>query len=301
MFKRFLLFATIILTVLWMIPSCTTEDTGGSDDDDDNNAQDVGPGQQDLSGSDTSSIQDTLVPDVGPEQDATPEVTPTPEVGPEVTVDIQAEPVPEVTVTLTGRVLDIVSQNPVTDVSVCVYEHPEVPCALTANGEYTLEDVPGHTRLFIEYTKSSYFPTIAEFETTDTDESWVFMLASTAAIELQALLLGLSVDSSTGQIVFAAFDSSTGYGQSGVSMSLSPSSGTIMYSGDEGIPETRSDTSSLGAGGFLNVEPGTYTLTYDFPGGSCWPYFGWEASGSNTVEVRVEAGIATFVSQYCGD
>ena len=270
----------IVVASLFIVAfGCSSEDNGGDD------------GNQDDAGVQDTARPDTSTPDVAAEVADEPDVT--------ITPDLSGEPEPETFVTMTAMITDILSENPIDMVQVCVFES-DIPCVNSVNGAVTLPGVPGFSQLYLQFTQSEYFPTIAAYETTDEDFDWDVVLADNATVDFQATLIGEEVDPLAGQVAFGTLDPATDEGVAGVSVTFSADTGLLVFSSDLGLPDpSRTETSANGAGVIVNVDPGVYTLTLDYPGGSCTPYLGWEADGPGTISVRVVAGVATSVSAWC--
>jgi hypothetical protein len=126
--------------------------------------------------------------------------------------------------------------------------------------------------------------------------------------QLLASLIGATLDPARGQVVFsvfgpAAFVPNSGPGGlPGVTAALSPSSSSQpFYEDDAGVPDKSLTSTSKGTtGGFVNVEPGSYTAVFTPPAGRTCRYFaGWPSPTAGAVTFVVEAGTITHVSVAC--
>lgn len=208
------------------------------------------------------------------------------------------EPAEEPSVTLSGHVQDILSERPLEGVQICLLESP-VPCATSvADGSYSLSGVPAYRDVFLSYQAGGYYPQLLAYHTAGRDDAWVFNLASRAAVEAQARLLGLAVEPEAGQIAFAALQPDSLDGRSGIAVALSPPVSPPVYHNELLLPDQRLvATSTAGTGLIPNVPPGDYALRFSE---GCTPRFGFPPeAGSDALAVLVVRGTSTFVAAEC--
>jgi hypothetical protein len=205
------------------------------------------------------------------------------------------------TITITGSTEDGLGTQPLPDVEICVFGHDEIPCVhsdLTA--QFTLKGVPANSELLLSFFKADYFLHLATYTSTDQNDHFSYGLVSDLAMDAMASTVSVEIDGSKSQIIFGANVEKDGDRVEDVSVSMSPASGEgPFYQGTAGLDKTMSTTGSKGTGGFLNVEPGEYEITFTHPSKTCTPYFAWKGSQDGTVRFRLERTHSTYVSQIC--
>ncbi|MEW5851534.1 MAG: hypothetical protein AB2A00_22280 [Myxococcota bacterium] len=206
-------------------------------------------------------------------------------------------------VTLSGSVSDALYKTRVSGVEVCVVEPAEQPCVRTNDvGEFSIPEVPKDARVLLRFIREGYYPNFAEYTTHQADEFLTYALASEDVGLFVANLAGVTHDDANGIVIFGA---RSGKGPEAsnvteVSVALDPEGGDgPFYATESGFDENATSTTSVGGGSIFNVAPGTYRLRYTHPARTCEPYYAWSAGEPGVIEVKVQAGFSTYVSQIC--
>lgn len=204
------------------------------------------------------------------------------------------------TTTITGSIVGLVSGVAVSDLQVCLYQTPAVPCVKTdANGAYALSGVPANAEVLLEYTKASFLPTLVTVKTVAGPMSVGQFLAPTVA-EASALasLVGITIDPTKGHILTTAFQGTPGSftGQDNVTNSITPKSGSgPYYLNASNVPDTNlTVTSTAGIGLFANVSPGDVEVSMAHFTKTCQRLStSWAGSTAAASKVKVVAGYLT--------
>lgn len=189
-------------------------------------------------------------------------------------------------------------------VEVCVHEMSEVPCVTTdANGKFTLKDLPTEEPYLLTFEKEGYqsaardqIPAVANVTIYEPHTR----LTKNDLAEADAKVIGVTPDAAKGGIAFGAVVNNDAGVESpfaftiagmlklifleGYTVSLEPDAGTgPIYRDADEEPDLSLDASSeAGWGSFVDLPPGTYTVTFDIPDQTCTP-----------AEVDVIAGYVT--------
>ncbi|MBI4817280.1 MAG: hypothetical protein HY791_13540 [Deltaproteobacteria bacterium] len=208
------------------------------------------------------------------------------------------------TVTIAWRAVDVFDRKALEGVRVCVFEHPEVACAVTtSSGSFELKDVPGETKLLISFERADMYPVLRSYFTTrDDSRDESFALPPRETIELAGLLNDLELDPTKAIISFGVvthLDEITGsYDRpTGVRAELRPPSGVPYFVNEASLPDTtRTETSSVGLGGFFAVDPGDYQIGFQSDRHTCARVASgraWPGTESNAIAARAVAGWLT--------
>ncbi|HRH00177.1 MAG TPA: hypothetical protein PLR99_28225 [Polyangiaceae bacterium] len=193
---------------------------------------------------------------------------------------------------------------------VCVYEHPEVACALSKNGGMVeLTGVPASSELLVSVTKAGYVPQL-RFVVTETADLVMgtprgpFTPESMAS---ETARVGVTFDAAKTTLVVAAYEA-TDAGVTpalGATFTLAPASGSGPFYLDEGNhlnPDTKGLTSQAGAW-FVNLDPGegeVVVKTSD-AGRVCAARSqrSWASPKPNTLRIRNVPGYQTIAAFDC--
>ena len=207
------------------------------------------------------------------------------------------------TVTLSGTIVDAATQDPIEGVEVCFDEPADIACITTDATGAASTELPMNVNIKVRMTKAGY-PTVlthGNIEEADIIGARTALLSDTAA-DAALTILGETRDTSKGYVLFAATTDLTLQTKvEGATVTSTATTGTQFYASAMGIPDTSlTSTSAAGAGAIVNVDPGTYEITFAHTDKACVDGYGWPVSGSDgTMELFVEAGVMTFVSGYC--
>jgi hypothetical protein len=190
------------------------------------------------------------------------------------------------------------SVTPVIDMQVCHYGNPNVPCVMTDSfGAYAISGVPAEQEILLEYTKTGYFPALVTVKTRETPiDIGEFPAPTQEEANAFAVLAGVTLDSTKGQLLATAVQAGTGggfIGQPQITLALTPKSGTGPYfTNDQNLPDTSlTSTSANGLGLFANVNPGDVEIAFTHPTKSCTPLaMAWPGAAANSVRMTTVAG-----------
>jgi hypothetical protein len=196
---------------------------------------------------------------------------------------------------VTGILQDVSTAGPVADAEVCVNEFPAVTCVHTdATGHYVLAGIPKGVRFHLAWRKQGY------------QTLFHFMPAQTADIQKSTLIFPKSVMDGYAQVMGTTLDPAKGIlsmqvGPAfvGTTFTMTPTSGIgpKYTNAQDMLDVTLNGTSSFGAGGWLNVEPGTYEGVAHPPSGTC--SFRVPGAAVGSAEIHVFAGAQTHVNFDC--
>lgn len=189
-------------------------------------------------------------------------------------------------------------------VRVCVYEHAEVPCAVSdSEGRYTLAGLPKDLDVYLTYEKDSFAPMLWKPVSGTGDEMPAMFMLTREYRDAFAKAGRIEPDDSTGLIYFGAhllesrgtmvhqkFGTQERYYLRAYSLSVAPAAKAgPVYVSSHGSPDANLTVASAAGWGIVQAVPGDYTLSYEHPSLSC-----------PTVEAKVVKGFITaYVSVVC--
>lgn len=193
---------------------------------------------------------------------------------------------------------------------VCVFEHAEVPCALSRNaGEVELAGVPAASELLVSVAKAGYVPQLRYVMTGTTDivmgtPRGPFTPASMAS---ETDRVSVTFDAGKTTQVVAAYEAAD-VGSStpalGATFTIVPASGAGPFYLDETNhlnPDTKGLTSQAGAW-FVNLDAGEGEVVVKTPTGKACvgrAERSWPSPKPNTVKIRNVPGYQMIVSFDC--
>jgi hypothetical protein len=188
------------------------------------------------------------------------------------------------------------------DVTVCVHEHDELPCAVTeGDGEFLLEGLPVDTDVIVTMEREDNLPT-AFLHNTALTEAWDKTLMPSSLVDSMANRVDTTLDPELGHTLFIVWSEASYQSDrvEGVSFAIAPDAGISYYQGSGAFPDPDATaTTSSGAGGAFNVQPGDYAITLDDPRGDCTGWFTWDHEPGDAVPVRVIAGFSSYMDLVC--
>jgi hypothetical protein len=195
---------------------------------------------------------------------------------------------------------------PIAGASVCILEHPELPCATTDQAGAYVFVVPSLDDgiVSVDFTADGHLGRVSP-----AGKSWWpggTPLYSDASAKELATRAGFAYpDSGTGFIRLRLLDGGSSRGLAGATITLSPASGRgPVYAATPHDPDpSLTATSSSGTVLFGNVAPGRVTLTVSAAGRTCSTEGvtgTWPSSAPNVISVRVAAhSITDDVVLFC--
>lgn len=200
-----------------------------------------------------------------------------------------------------GRVGGLLGEG-LGDVTVCVVDHDEIPCVVTAgDGDFLVEGLPVDADVIVTMSREGSLPT-AFLHDTSLDEAWDKTLMPSSLVNSMASRVDTVLDPALGHTLFILWSEATYQSDrvEGVSFAFSDETGVSYYQGSGAFPdEDATATTSSGAGGAFNVAPGDYTMTFDDPSGPCAGWFTWAHEPGDPVPVRVIPGFASYMDLVC--
>jgi hypothetical protein len=202
------------------------------------------------------------------------------------------------TVPLTVTIYDLVQQDPIADMDVCLHEAQPENCTTTdAAGVATLQ-VPPNQDVVVTYgTTLPNFRTHAlaigaDAITNGTNITTGALLESIASYLFASV--NITDDPSKGHVVGLALATQ------GATATIDPFSGEgPIYTSPSGTPDpTLTATSDSGAFLFVNVDPGTVEVAVELLGGTCSHELGHTGSAPNATPVPVHAGWFSIAASF---
>jgi hypothetical protein len=204
------------------------------------------------------------------------------------------------TTTISGSIVGLIVDAPVTGMKVCVYQVPSIPCVTTSTaGAYALSGVPADAEVLLEYTKTDFLKTLVTVKTTVGPMSiGTFHAPTEGEANFLATQLGTTIDATKGQVLFTAFQGAPGSftGQDNVAASIAPTSGVgPVYLTSTMTPSTSlTATSTAGLGLFANVSPGDLEVTMTHSSKTCQRLStAWVGTAATASKVKIVAGYLT--------
>ncbi|MFZ1864001.1 MAG: hypothetical protein WAU39_07255 [Polyangiales bacterium] len=189
------------------------------------------------------------------------------------------------------------TDTPLEGAEVCVSDTTN--CATSdADGMVTME-VPANSEIVFEVTATGYGDTLTPQTTTDQDvTAQLSPLLADSVVTLLAGILGTSYPfEGTGVIAISSLVEPVGADGNGIAgITYTPDQAlTSYYLDQDEIPrlEATATAEPSGAGGFIEVAPGTYEVTLGGTASNCVVVAGWPGSGAGSVRLPVRAGFIT--------
>jgi hypothetical protein len=213
----------------------------------------------------------------------------------------QSDSVPMVT--LSGRVVDIFSVQPVEGAELCRLETPNRGCSVSDDeGRFSLE-LPATGEHWFTVTHPDYYAFLLAMKTLDEDIPLPgpVSIGSREIMDIVIGQTGVSVEPGQGHLLLWVADATGTQGQAGASLDISPDpGGLLMYMDDQGAYSMdATTTSSAGSSGWGNLPPGDYVLMVTHPDLDCEPYSSFSAGAINSFQLKVIADHATALFVLC--
>jgi len=169
--------------------------------------------------------------------------------------------------TLTARFLDLLSNQPAQGITVKLCNKFDTPCSAplatptpAPNGDVTVT-LPSDVEAYLEVTGADYFQTLAFLDHVAQDGNPVVLLVPKSAANFIAKDAGVTIDPTKGIILARTVDC-TNAPTAGASVSIFPSDmETRFYTINNSVTPNATQTDVAGNAGFVNVTPGSVTLT----------------------------------------
>ncbi|APR86588.1 Hypothetical protein A7982_11937 [Minicystis rosea] len=171
------------------------------------------------------------------------------------------------TFTAQYRLIDVVSQKPVTDATVKLCNKLDPPCSaplqtIPVSGAGTVSvTVAENFSGYLDITTASYLPTLYFIDTAVTDEVTTVTLLSPAVQASLNSSIGVEADPAAGGVNISMHDC-TGARAAGVHFDIAPKNEEVgYYAIASAVSRTATKTDNSGNGGYINVTAGSATLT----------------------------------------
>lgn len=188
------------------------------------------------------------------------------------------------------------TDTPIEGAEVCVSDTTN--CATSDAGGMVTMEVPANAEIVFEVTANGYAPTLTP--QTTTDENVTTQLSPLLADSVVELLAGILATpypfDETGVVGISVLTepvAADGNGIAGVTLTADPTA-TSFYLDEDEIPrrEATATTTPSGAGGFIEVAPGTLEVELGGTASNCVVVAGWPG-GENSVRLPARAGFIT--------
>jgi hypothetical protein len=204
-------------------------------------------------------------------------------------------------IAVSGKSLNILGEDPVEGLDVCVFERVDLPCGKSGeDGIYTVPKVPANAEVSLAYTQEGFFPELIMVKTGS--EDLMLPITSAHATQDQAQLILQLVeqteDTKRGHLGLGVFRQNTNDTFvemiEGISFELDPPSDSkAVYLRDNGLPDPQRTETSVNARAFIfNVEPGevVVSVTHNYWKNCGVGGFGWPSEGKAAIRLRVVPG-----------
>jgi len=198
-------------------------------------------------------------------------------------------------VMLSGTLTDFKAKTPIAGASMCLTmpSRDPMPCATTtASGEYALW-IPADTDAAIAFHADGFFDQLV-LEHVSKDVRLDLEPVSTDDLTKQAAAVGVTLEDGKGILALNA-------SIAGISFSLSPASGKVVYYDSSGQPSaSATQTSMPGLGVVFGIEPGRYDIAYQGASQGCLiANLGWPGDGPSHARAVVVANSISEVGMTC--
>ena len=209
------------------------------------------------------------------------------------------------TLTFSGTTVISPGGTPLTQVTVCVFAHPELPCTTSDSAAHFSIGLPMDAETGITLVRTGYASVLLPLETAELDETGYVIGLPTASsrTSLYAAFGATFPDSTNGFVMLEGTQSGQNeLGLAGATGALNPSSGTGPFyldaNGNAAPSATSTSTYSLIF--FAGVPPSTYVGQLSPTSMSCFENFGgWTTSTIDGTRFPVAAGFETHVGLDC--
>jgi hypothetical protein len=195
--------------------------------------------------------------------------------------------------------------------TVCVYDEPSLPCAITGTfGNFDI-GVPANRNTALTFVADGYDSALMAVTTSSSDQSgWEIGLSPANEMTALAGALGLPFPATTtcfvttGVEAYPPGDPNALATLVGATIAIDPASdaGTLYQTSTLTPDPGATSTTSSGAAFFGNVGPGEISVVYTAASGSltCVPAVGgWRGAVANEIRVPVAAGFDSYANVYC--
>jgi len=216
---------------------------------------------------------------------------------------------PEGGVGISGAVTHLSSGAPASAVSVCLRDHPEVPCSLSSDdGAYAIIGAPEDSPVLLGVDGPDLRSQISPLQTAgDTEWDARVFTSETHAWLYESIGLSPGDPEVAGDLVLQVYDSSTipdgsyqGQGVDGAHLEVTTddSKGAYYFSG--GVPSTQaSATDPSGLGLVPNLPAGVHEVIVEHPDRACGPGAGFSGSADKPLKVEIWPGTTTVLTIQC--
>lgn len=200
-----------------------------------------------------------------------------------------------------GRVVGLLGSG-LGGVEVCA-RGLDRPCAVTeGGGDFLIDHLPEDTDIVVTMEKEGFLRT-AYHHNTALDQEWRKTLMSDMIVNTMTNKVDTEQVPGRGHAMFILWsgpDYDTFERVEGISLTVSPAGGERFYQASGGMPDPAlTATSSSGAGGAFNLEPGDYTMTFTGAGLTCEWWFSHAFEPGEPVPITVFPDMGSYVDLVC--
>ncbi|MEC9071977.1 MAG: hypothetical protein VX938_06330, partial [Myxococcota bacterium] len=216
---------------------------------------------------------------------------------------------PEGGVVISGSVAHLSNGEPAAGVSVCLADHPEVPCDLSSEeGAYGVIGAPDDSTVVLEISGPELRDQLSPLHTQG-DTEWTARVFTSEVHEWLYTSIGLTPGDPQvmGDLLLQVYDSPTipegsyqGLGVEGVHLEVSSDEGSGAYYFSGGVPSTNSSaTDASGLGLVPNLPAGVHEVILEHPDRACGPGAGLVGSADKPMAVEIWPGKTTVLTVQC--
>lgn len=192
------------------------------------------------------------------------------------------------------------------DVEVCAPDYSDIACVLTDDeGTWRLEGFPRDTDVVVTATAENMIDTLFPQTTSMDWLDWYKVMVPESIVASNARTVGAELDPSMGHMFFVVFDDVSVDGTepkriSNVTVTVEGELGTVFYANALGLAAAgRTETSSNGSGGVLNLPVGIHRVTFRHEGRVCNQQSFHFTPEGEAIPVPIRAGFTSAIDVMC--
>jgi len=205
-----------------------------------------------------------------------------------------------------GMFRTLVSE-PVEGLEVCPLDLEDIACETTdSQGQWVMPGLPRNSDVTLTAVHTDFTPTVFPQHSSMDWYAWFKVAVPPFVLETHANRLAVDLDPERGHLLFLTWEGLNIDGIDtpnvpGVTAELAGADGEVFYGDALGFASSSAtETSNSGAGGALNLLPGTAQLRFEAPAGACAEaMFHWEIDEDGFIPFPIVAGFVTAVDIQC--
>lgn len=197
---------------------------------------------------------------------------------------------------------------PIEGVEVCAPDLPDIDCTVTdEDGGWKLPGLPGGTEVVVTAAHPDYMPSLFAQNTSMSWYDWYKVGVPPSIAESNYGRLDIEADPDRGSLLFLTWEDLNIDGVDtpnvpGVTIEVEGDRGRVFYGNALNLAEAdRTETSSSGSGGVLNVPEGEVRVRFTAPAGRCArdTMFHPIADDAGWITAPIRAGWTTAIDVKC--